>query len=179
MDLASALRAGREDRYREILASLPATPTTAEALDAMYRVGRNHAPALLFDLYYARRLDDAALAPLVHQAWTGAEWPERSLTRRTWLAWFRLAAYPRPDNPIVVYRGAPPRLARGMAWTTDRERAAWFANRWITRGAHVYTATARPEAVMADIDALEGDGGRREAEIVVDPALLPELRRSV
>jgi hypothetical protein len=68
-----------------------------------------------------------------------------------------------------------------MSWTTDSERAQWFADRWsrtVGATAHVYTVLAPPAAILADVDAIEGEGGRMEGEIVVDPAKLPRLARS-
>jgi hypothetical protein len=149
--------------------------TVDEAETALSRVGRVNGPALLFDLYYSGCLTADMLPALVVGVWSAAEWPSGNLPRSTWINWFRKAAYPPPSGPLVIYRGAIPQHARGMAWTTDRQRAEWFANRWA--GAHVYTVTAEPAAVLADVDAIEGDGGRRECEIVVDPAMLGRLRR--
>lgn len=162
--------------------------TLAETEDALNRIGRVDRPALLFDLYYSRSLTPEALPGLVVDVWTGAEWPATSLPRSTWIDWFRKAAYPPPDEPLVIYRGAPPEYARRMSWTTNRDKAEWFADRWTlvkgNRGAppapgvaHVYTVTAEPAAILADVDAIEGDGGRREAEIIVDPSMLGRLRR--
>lgn len=97
-----------------------------------------------------------------------------------WLWWFEMSAFPKPTAALSLYRGARPRYARGMAWTKDAEKATWFANRWTTQTsqpAHVYTVLAPPDAVLADIDALEGDGGRGEGEVVVNPPRLPALRR--
>lgn len=64
-----------------------------------------------------------------------------------------------------------------MSWTTSREVAAWFAERWRGKGAHVYTVTAAPDAILADVDAILGDGGRGEHEVIVDPSMLPRLVR--
>jgi hypothetical protein len=145
--------------------------------DAM--TGRNDMPALLFDLYAAGRIDPTILRAVLPGVWVGAEWPEACVPRRTWISWFRLAAFAPPPAPVTIYRGSIPRFARGMAWTSDPEKAAWFARRWAVlrhpRVAHVYTVAAPPEAILADMDALFE--GRAEAEIVVDPALLPPLRR--
>jgi len=62
-----------------------------------------------------------------------------------------------------------------MAWTTDRDRAEWFAKdlRYTShKDGEVYKVTAMPEAILCDIDATLEDGGRGECEIVVDPSLL-------
>lgn len=42
--------------------------------------------------------------------------------------------------------------------------------------AHVHETMVPPDPVLADIDALD-PGGRMEGEIVVNPALLGEVRR--
>jgi hypothetical protein len=62
-----------------------------------------------------------------------------------------------------------------MAWTTDAERADWFARRWRISGklAYRFTATIEPGGVLALID------GRDEHEVVVDPAMLPRSHRSL
>ena len=101
-----------------------------------------------------------------------------------WLMWFRLAAYPKPSAPLTLYRGATPAHARGMSWTLDREHAGWFAQRFenaigvpLARGArfcpgHVYCATVEPAGILAVVDDLEPNG-RKEHEIIIDPAHLP------
>lgn len=168
-------------------AARPALPTDEgrslsplEVADAIASIGRNDGPALLFDLYKAGRLGDGALTATLAGVWSAAEHPERRLGRAMWLLLFREARYPAPLALITVYRGAPPRYARGMAWTTRLSKAEWFAGRWGMSpgraGAHIYRVDALPEAVLADIDAVQPDG-RGEDEIVVDPAMLGKLRR--
>lgn len=156
-------------------------PLTVEQAElALSRVGRNPAPGLLFDLFCSRRIDRATLAAVLVGVWSAAEWPEYTLQRSIWLTWFRMAAYPKPPETLTIYRGATPRYSRGMAWTTDADKAAWFARRWCSHtglDTYVYVALAPPAAVLADVDALEDGDGRQEAEIVVDPPLLPLIRR--
>ena len=173
----AARRAWYDATRAEVLA-LGRSLTVDEAETVLSRVGRNDAPAMLVDLMTLGRVDVAAVAAVLVGVWSGAEYPAVSLGTREWVGLFRRAAYPPPSAPLVVYRGAPPRYARGMSWTTDRDRAAWFAQRWTRHLAHVYTVTVDPAAVLADVDALEGDGGRREAEIVVDPSMLGRLSRA-
>lgn len=153
----------------------------AEARTVIYRLGRNDGPAILFDLYRSGCIDQTVLSALVPGVWTAAEWPSASLPRRVWIEWFRLGRYPRPTQPTTLYRGTVPQRARGMAWTTDRERAAFFAARWklmAGRLAYVYEVLASPEAMLADLESVQGNGGRREAEVIVDPTILPRLRRT-
>ncbi len=88
---------------------------------------------------------------------------------------------PMPTSRSIVYRGTIPSRSRGMAWTTFPQIALWFARRWhVTSGrtGHVYSATADPEAVLVMIDGLS-EGGRLEGEVVVDPAMIGRIRRSV
>ncbi len=73
-----------------------------------------------------------------------------------------------------VYRGSTWGRRRGMSWTEDRERAEWFADRWNARRtgtALVFKIMVEPEAVLALL------ADRDEAEVVVDPAMLPPIRR--
>ena len=155
--------------------------TVDEAEVVLGRVGRNGAPAVLFDLFYSGCLGSDAMPALVAQTWSRAEWPASNVPRRIWIEWFRLAAYAASADPLTVYRGATPRFARGMSWTIDRAKAQWFGDRWTLvtgKVAHVYTVTAPADAILADIDLIEGGGGRHEAEIVVDPVMLPKVRRA-
>jgi hypothetical protein len=63
-----------------------------------------------------------------------------------------------------------------MSWTQDVEKAQWFAARtslfYGEPTGMVFTATVDPTWVLGAIN-----GGRGEAEIVVDPVGLPTLRR--
>ncbi len=123
-------------------------------------------------------------------ALVGERWP----TRRRWASpgevalWvemFRAAGFvsdtgePKPALPWTVYRGTVWGRRRGMSWTTDLERARWFAARYAVRHRDglVFAVDVAPSAVLA----LVGDpGGRNESEVVVDLALLPTIgRRSV
>lgn len=163
-------------QWRDYVREVAATGDWDRIIDSI--IDRVDRPALLFDLIAARYVDDAVLRDVLPGVWSAAEWPEVSLTRRFWIRLFRRAAYPPPPR-LTVYRGAVPRYVRGMAWTTDRDKADWFARRWTIstgRPAFVYVAEAPPEAVLADIDALD-EGGRGEHEIVVDPSLLLAVRR--
>lgn len=52
-----------------------------------------------------------------------------------------------------------------MSWTDDLERAQWFADRDLGKGAgRVYVCNAPPAALLAFIS------GRGEAEYVLDPS---------
>jgi hypothetical protein len=141
-------------------------------------LGRNEAPALLFDLYYSGSLDLAAHPGVVADIWSSAEHPERGFEPvRIWVELFRTAGYTHdgqpatpPANPITVYRGCTPEGQRGMSWTSDLAMAQRFARDGIRGRAvgHVYAFDAPPEAVLAFIHQT----GREESEYVVDPAFL-------
>ncbi len=149
--------------------------TIDEAETALALVGRNAGPALLFDLLRWRCLTLGALPALLLHVWVAAEGPGRSVPHSVWIDWFRQAAYPPPARPLAIFRGAVPRRARGLSWTTDREQAAWFAGRG---DAYLYTATAEPDAVLADVAAILGsddEGGERE--IIVNTRMLGRIRR--
>lgn len=163
-------------------ASLPAA--VLQVSRAMLRAGRNDAPFVLLDA-----LDDGQIAwtpdhlqPLVADAWSAAEAPELDLGADLWVSLFSAADYPRPPEPLTLYRGCSPHRRRGMAWSTDIERARWFARRFLTqagpRGRALYETTAPPDAVLAMVDGACVDGGRHEAEVVVDPTKLAQIRRA-
>lgn len=68
---------------------------------------------------------------------------------------------------ITIYRGFGHDVAsHGQSWTTDREKAVWFANRYQTHGGRqpmLATATIKKSKVIAYFL------GRNESEIVVNP----------
>ena len=67
-----------------------------------------------------------------------------------------------------------------MAWTTDREKAEWFARQYgrfagyhLFRESNAYACDIEPDGVLARITQM-----RHEREIVVDPARLPPLTKA-
>ena len=72
-----------------------------------------------------------------------------------------------PDE-FPVYRGFQGRREKGISWTTDRDKAVWFANRFAMLDhlgePKLLTGVARKENVLAHFL------GRGESEIVIDPA---------
>jgi hypothetical protein len=140
---------------------------------------RNAGPGALWDAYASQQLDRQTMRAVILDVWSAAEWPQYTLTTDAWLSMFEWAAYEAPTSPMTLYRGAPARYARGMAWTTDRDRAIWFAGRLpLAQPAYVYTATVEPAGILAVVDELEANG-RREAEVIVDPGYLPRPVRRV
>jgi hypothetical protein len=98
--------------------------------------------------------------------------------REILIVYFRKAGYlgdrPAPTEPLTVYRGVKePRHRLGLGWSTSLLVARSFpARSRMGRGrrAYVYSATVTPEGVLAGFDE------RSEAEYVVDPAYLSNLR---
>ncbi len=138
-----------------------------ECLWAATIIGENVAPALL-DLWVANGcITREVLARLLPEIWQAAHHPERALSAEVWMALFRKAGFvsdrgqPAPTKPLRVWRGALHFYRRGMAWTTDREKAVWFATAF-GLPSKVYTAIAKPTRVLALFD------DRDEAEIVLD-----------
>ncbi len=142
--------------------------------------GRNYGPAILFDWWYFGKLTRDDLRAVIGGVWSGAEYPSRSLGQADWVGLFRKVGFvsdtgqPPPTEPMTVHRGTSWGRRRGMAWTTDEAVAGWFADRYRRMGleAMVFTVTVEPGAVLAML-AEE----RNESEVVVDPFMLPPVRR--
>ena len=144
------------------------------------RFGRNLYPALLFDWWHSGTLTVDDLRAVLPDAWCWPEWPQRALGVGEWVGLFRTAGFVSdtgrvaPTEPVTVHRGTTWGRRRGMAWTTDRQRAEWFADRWTlwaTGSGMVVTATIDPGAMLAFID------DRRGSEVVLDPGALPPIRK--
>ncbi len=73
-----------------------------------------------------------------------------------------------PTTSWRLYRGHDVGHMRGMAWTTSRAKARWFADRFyeVRPATFVFEATIPPHAVLATI------AGRNENEVVVNPYCL-------
>lgn len=75
------------------------------------------------------------------------------------------APTPRPEIELTLYRGVRRRRdGRGLSWTTDPTKAAWFAGRWRRSGkpGYVFRTRVKPDALLARFV------GRGEAEYVLD-----------
>ncbi len=147
-------------------------PAAAELDEALGRVGRNHGPALLVDLWSEGLLTAEAATQCVPSAWCGCEWPNRTLDDDLWRRLFDLAGYTvegisadRPTRSLRLYRGAVPKHRDGWSWTDDRQLAEWFAQRaHNAREGRVWTALVEPCRLLARISQ-ERPG---ESEYVVD-----------
>ncbi len=111
-------------------------PAAAELDEALGRVGRNHGPALLVDLWSEGLLTAEAAMRAVPSTWCGCEFPSRTVDADLWRALFDLAGYTvegisaeRPTRSLRLYRGAVPKHRDGWSWTDDRQLAEWFAQR--------------------------------------------------
>jgi hypothetical protein len=151
--------------------------TLEECEEATGLVGRSTAPVLVLLFYWENlgvfeRLPRADQGKLLCDIWKMAEWPERCLGQREWIRIFWRVGFAtdygatRPTESVQIYRGCAPRFVRRMAWTSDIQKARWFATRLWRTDAFVYTAMIAPEGVLAMID------GKGEREIVVNPRCL-------
>lgn len=140
---------------------------------------------MLLEWWSSDRLDVADLRQVIVGVWEMAAFPARALGIGTWVDLFRSAGLINeygeevglPDNPIRAWRGAPWGQRRGMSWTLDLDRAAWFASRstlW-GRPGEVFEVEIPPPAILAFNLGVEG---RAEHEVIVDPSELPSIGRS-
>lgn len=134
--------------------------------------GRNSAPVILLDMWREGEIFAEELPACLAYAWTLCEFPGRALGRAEWLELFREAGYhdhdgnpvERPDIAVTVWRGASPderKRGYGMSWSTDRDKAQWFADRF--PGGVLFEAIASPSKILADYRHDE----RSESELVV------------
>lgn len=140
---------------------------------------------LVFFKHVREYLGPEDYASGLREAWLMTEFPnaDPNLTLAEKVRYFRKADpkilmsksdYARflslPDE-IVVYRGINRKGSyKGLSWTTDRERAEWFASRWKINSA-VYKAT------IAKADVLAYFGERDEEEIVLDSRKLKNIEK--
>ena len=153
--------------------------TSAEMFsDLAHLWGKERAPLVLHEAWCRGLFVPSDLRIALPPTWCAPMRPEPLLGTLKWLELFRAAGYRSPDDPIVIYRGAPSKDCRGMSWTTDIERATWFANhynvrqQWTTdpQPSHIYRCTAQPEAVLCQIPkTIVGDLAWEENEVIVNP----------
>ncbi|MGX9296750.1 hypothetical protein [Tsukamurella paurometabola] len=148
--------------------------------DASCRLGRNDLPDLLLRIAGdVRRWGEfpAALA----DAWCGPDSPTDALPAEVWIDWLQQTGYllngasaPRPTQAVTVYRGG--RDARRMSWTPHRATAELFASGLGGRfpAGKLWTATAPAQSQLMTFDGSAYRVG--EVELVVDPALLADVR---
>ena len=114
-----------------------------------------------------------ALREVLATIWIGVESPSRSgVAKARVVRMFRAAGF-LSDNPTIttpppegltIYRGCHPQYRLGLSWTTDQVKARWFAQRF---GSIINTQLYRAQVSGRRILAMFG--GRKEAEVVVNP----------
>ena len=83
-----------------------------------------------------------------------------------------LEVYNSLPDIVTVYRGVTSynnKKIEVLSWTIDPEVAKWFANRYEEHG-QVYAATISKKHILAYF------GGRNEAEVIVDPSKLKDIK---
>ena len=156
--------------------------------DVAARAGRNDLPALLATAVFIDRnlTDEDQIRKGVRDAWTMPEWPLATLGPDIWgmlfgrvlelgSEWLDDEANKRPSSElpeaVTLWRGATHEHRAGMSWTSDRDKAAWFATRFTgtrMQPAKLYEITAAPHMVFARFDH------RGESEWVLDPEMILE-----
>ncbi len=100
------------------------------------------------------------------------EFPEQAVDRQQWLEWFAWTGYivngvlaERPES-VTLYRGGI--SADRMAWTSNRQVAEWFRDRW--PDGRLWTVEASGDALLAHCNNVRLDeSGQGEDEYVIDP----------
>ncbi|WP_329064920.1 hypothetical protein [Amycolatopsis sp. NBC_01480] len=140
-------------------------------LDRACRLGRNYAPDLAHQFYWADLLDTPEVCALVaDHAWSAPDFPENHDT--PWCELFSSAGFARdgvitdpPAEPMTLFRGCTSEGRFGMAWTGTRSVAEKFASGELLgrpdKGL-VYTAVVEPWRILAHLN------GRNEDEFVID-----------
>lgn len=133
--------------------------------------------AVLLDSF-ADLLTPGDLGKLLLEYWSGGEFPHVVGTDRLIRLFSKAqghlidpAVFNALPDTLKVYRGIKGRSgAKGLSWTTDMKKAAWFANRF-GKG-WVYEA----EIDKKDIFMVVND--REESEVVLNPHGLKNIRVS-
>lgn len=130
------------------------------------------------DIFYDLRKTPPEFWGLLSHVWTDSEniyqhldtwmavWDESIPDRHYVMTEEERAILADLPATIEVWRGVKYDSAvEGMSWTIDRDKAIWFANRWIRKDdtPKLVTATVEKDDVLAYFD------GRGESEIVAQP----------
>lgn len=138
--------------------------------EAFFCIANPYALSALVPL--SKRMTAEELRPVLAYAWCQTEFPHQN-RKNQMVALFKRAGWftdaeedeeqtPRPENPMVLYRGVKKKTHwRGLSWTTDYKQACWFATRFGTPG-FIYERKFSPHQLLAKFD------GRGESEYVVN-----------
>lgn len=135
---------------------------------------------------YLERFDDKSYWQILAAVWVHQEqlWRNRKL-------YLQLFQSPRPQRQFLmtaaerrkldgmpdefpVYRGFIGKRGMGLSWTTDRAKAEWFARRFAA-----LTHLGQPrlmEGKAKKQDVLAYFNGRKEKEVVIDPAKIRSVK---
>lgn len=154
-----------------------------EALETAIAEGKWHSVVFLHErpfrlnafLEHVPELPPEQYWPLVSSVWTDSEniWQNVDVWMDLWSADHHrhdlvmdedeMEAFNALPDLITVYRGSQSGLPIGLSWTTDHERAEWFANRYGQDNAMVFEGKINKAHVLAYFL------GRGEQEIVAFP----------
>ncbi len=73
-----------------------------------------------------------------------------------------------PHEKIVAYRGSVTGIAKGFSWTVDKDKVAWFLNRWADKslgGGTIYSQEVNREDILVFIKDEE------KQEVILKPSL--------
>lgn len=169
-----------EDRFLSEHERQGSTPSEM-LLDLVHMWGKDQGPTVLDESWRRGLLSRSDLRIVLAPIWCAPMRPEPLLGTANWVALFRAAGYRAPDGPIVAYRGATPPRKFGMSWTTDIDRAVWFAEHYqsleqwseVPQRTYVYRCTVEPAAVLCQVPTtIIGDLAWEEHEVIVDPSCL-------
>lgn len=173
--------------FVDALKAVPGQLTPEQFMRLCYSAGRISGPDLLLAAWWTRSITSEVVTAVITEVWALCEYPSTHATREVWLKLFGVAGYTvdgrpaaRPTEPMRLYRGCTSGRTRQMSWTTDRDKAKWFADRFgqfadggRVRHAYVYQTDCPPGALLG----LPGTMGREdEHEVIINPAGLKITR---
>jgi len=150
----------------------------AETIGYEYGAHKRDIPAAAVVLVLEECCSPASEAAFILNAWSTPEFPEDGMPAGAWREifmrhnWISDDDAPAPQEPLELFRGATPERKNGLAWTTEYDRAVWFAERFAGASSvdtAVYRTVATPTHMKASLAA------RGEAEIIavdVEPELV-------
>ncbi|MET7781521.1 hypothetical protein ABZU94_07315 [Streptomyces mirabilis] len=144
--------------------------TTSELGWLIGLAGRTYGPTFLAEALEEDKITAQTVADLVGGIWSGAEYPDRHHDHDTWRWLFDTAGFtvdgeraPRPETPMVLFRGSVPERRTDWSWSRDRAVAERFAAGLRGRGEGRLWVCEVPPAHMLAINT-----ERDEDEVVVD-----------